>query len=57
MKYRVHKLNFKVAGDQRELEELINNLEGEIIAVFPIVSSGFFTSARVDFIFIIEKVG
>ena len=42
--------------DQARLEEFLNNLKGEIIAVLPNIHIGFFWAHRVDFILIVEKV-
>jgi predicted esterase YcpF (UPF0227 family) len=57
MKYRVHRFNIRMTTDQRELEQFLNSLEGEVIAIVPNVSLGFFWAHRVDFLLIIEKVG
>jgi hypothetical protein len=56
MKYRVHRFEIKMAGDQGKLEQFLNNLEGEVVAIFPNVNIGFFWAARVDFLFIVEKL-
>ncbi len=57
MKYRVHRFNIKMTTDQRELEQFLNSLEGEVIAIVPNVSLGFFWAHRVDFLLIVEKLG
>ncbi len=56
VKYRVHRFDLKMTADQSRLEQFLNGLEGEIIAIFPNVALGFFWAHRVDFVFIIEKV-
>jgi hypothetical protein len=56
-KYRVHRFDLKMTSDQGKLEQFLNNLEGEIIAVIPNVTLGFFWAHRVDFVLIIEKTG
>ena len=57
MKYRVHRFNIRMTTDQRELEQFLNSLEGEVIAIVPNVSLGFFWVHRVDFLLIVEKLG
>jgi hypothetical protein len=56
MKYRVHRFNLKMTTEQRELEQFLNSLEGEIVAIIPNITLGFFWAHRVDFLLIIEKV-
>jgi hypothetical protein len=42
--------------DQARLEEFLNNLKGEVIAVVPSIHIVFFWTHRVNFILIVEKV-
>jgi len=46
MKYRVHRFNIRMTRDQGKLEEFLNSLEGEVVAIIPNVSIGFFGSPR-----------
>jgi hypothetical protein len=46
-----------MTSDQSKLEQFLNGLEGEIIAIIPNVTMSFFWIHRVDFLFIVEKVG
>lgn len=56
-KYRVHRFDLRMTADQSKLEQFLNNLEGEIIAIIPNVTNTPFTwAAQVDFLLIIEKV-
>lgn len=55
-KYRVHRFDLKMTSDQSRLEQFLNGLEGEIIAIIPNVTLGFFWAHRIDFVFIVEKV-
>lgn len=55
-KYRVHRFDRKMTSDQGRLEQFLNSLEGEIIALIPNVTTGFFWIHRVDFLLIVEKV-
>ena len=58
MKYKVHQFKLKMTSDQNVLEEYLNSLEGEIVAIIPNASVTPFTWAtRVDFLLIVEKVG
>ena len=57
MKYRVHRFNIKKTSDQSKLEQFLNSLEGEVIAIVPNVTLGFFWAHRVDFLLIVEKLG
>ena len=54
-KYRVHRFDIKMTSDQSKLEQFLNSLEGEIIAIIPNVTMGFFWIHRVDFLLIVEK--
>lgn len=56
MKYKVHRFNLKMTTDQTLLEQFLNSLEGEIIAIIPNVTLGFYWAHRVDFLLIVEKV-
>jgi hypothetical protein len=56
MKYRVHRFNLRMTRDERQLEQFLNSLEGEVVAIFPNVTLGFFWAHRVDFVLIVEKV-
>lgn len=55
MKYRVHRFNISMTQDQTRLEQLLNNLTGEIVAIIPNVTFSVIGS-RVDFLLIVEKV-
>jgi len=56
LKYRVHRFNIRMTTDQTELEQFLNSLEGEVIAIVPNVSVWFFWAHRVDFLLIVEKL-
>ena len=55
-KYRIHRFDLRMTADQSKLEQFFNSLEGEIIAIIPNVTMGFFWIPRVDFLLIVEKV-
>lgn len=55
IKYRVHRFDLKMTADQSRLEQFLNALEGEVIAIVPNVTIGFLWIHRVDFLLIVEK--
>jgi hypothetical protein len=55
MKYRVHRFNIRMTADQTKLEQFLNSLEGEVVAIIPNVTP--FPATFVDFVLIVEKVG
>jgi len=58
-KYRVHRLEIKMTSDQTKLEQFLNSLEGEVVAIIPNVTPKFTPGgmgADVDFLLIVEKV-
>lgn len=57
MTYKVHRFDLKMTTDQNALEKFLNSLAGEVVAIIPNVTLGFFWAHRVDFLLIVEKVG
>jgi len=57
MKYRVHRFDIRMTSDQSKLEQFLNSLEGEVIAIVPNVTVWFLWTHRVDFLLIVEKLG
>ncbi|MHC4509738.1 MAG: hypothetical protein ACYTAO_12395 [Planctomycetota bacterium] len=55
MKYRVHRFNIRMTRDQGKLEQFLNSLEGEVVAIIPNVTP--VPATYVDFLLIVEKVG
>jgi hypothetical protein len=55
-KYRVHRYDIRMTADQSKLEQFLNSLEGEIVAIIPNVTLSFFWAHRVDFLLIVEKL-
>jgi hypothetical protein len=45
-----------MTADQSKLEQFLNSLEGEIIAIIPNVTMSAFWVHKVDFLLIVEKV-
>lgn len=55
-KYRVHRFDLSMTKDQHILEEFLNSLKGEVVAIMPNVTSFPASWARVDFVLIVEKL-
>jgi len=53
-RYRVHRFNLRMTADQMKLEQFLNNLEGEVVAIIPNVTP--FPATFVDFVLIVEKI-
>ncbi len=54
-KYRVHRFDLRMTADQDKLEQFLNSLEGEIVAIIPNVTP-FPSGGSVDFVLIVEKL-
>lgn len=52
--YRVHRLDTGASVKQRVLEDAVNALEGDVVAIVPNVMQ--FPFARVNYLLIVEKV-
>ena len=57
MTYKVHRFDIRMTTDQGKLEQFLNGLKGEVVAVVPNVTVSFMWAHRVDFVLIVEKVG
>jgi hypothetical protein len=56
VKYRVHRFDLKMTRDQGKLEQFLNGLEGEVVAIIPNVTLAFPWAHRVDFLLVVEKL-
>jgi len=61
MKYKVHRFNIHMEDDQMKLEQFLNSLKGEIVAVIPNNSNVslaqiYGVSRKIDFLLIIERI-
>ena len=56
VKYRVHRFDMSMTKDQMKLEQFLNSLEGEVVAIIPNITLGL-TAPHIDFLLIVEKVG
>jgi len=56
MKYKVHRIEVKKDNIQEKLEQFINKLDGEVIAILPNVTQYFMMyGAKINFLLIVEK--
>jgi len=58
LRYRVHRFDIDMRKDQRKLEQFLNSLEGEVVAIIPSVNPKFTirgATATVYFLLIVEK--
>ena len=58
VRYRVHRFDIDMAKDQRQLEQFLNSLEGEVVAIIPSVNPKYTVrgaTATVDFLLVVEK--
>jgi hypothetical protein len=59
MKYKVHRFDLVMKRDKDKLEEFLNGLKGKIVSIIPNVRptfQGMGATAKVDFLFVVEKV-
>ena len=60
MKYKVHRIDVNRDNIQDKLEQFLNKLDGEVLAVIPNVKPTFQlmgATSKVDFLLIVEKTG
>jgi hypothetical protein len=55
MNYRIHRFDLKMTRELDKLEQFLNSLEGEMVAIIPNVTTGFFWIHRANFLLIVEK--
>jgi hypothetical protein len=55
MQYRVHRLDIKMTSEQSKLEQFLNSLKGEVVAIIPNVT--WVPKTQVNFLLIVEKLG
>ena len=54
MKYRVHRFSIRMTADQQKLEQFLNSLEGDVVAIIPNVTP--IPATFVDFLLIVERL-
>jgi gamma-glutamyl phosphate reductase len=58
-KYRVHRLEIRMTADQSKLEQFLNSLDGEVVAIIPNITPKFTPGgmgAEVDFLLVVERM-
>jgi hypothetical protein len=56
MRYRVHQFNIRMTRDEGRLEQFLNSLDGEVVAIIPNITPFPLSFVHVDFLLIVEKV-
>jgi len=59
MNYKVHRIDVNSNNMQSQLENYLNNLQGEVVSIFPNVKPTFQfmgATAKVNFILVVEKI-
>ena len=59
MMYKVHRFDLKMESDKDKLEDFLNKLRGELVAIIPNVKptfQGMGATAKVDFLLIVENL-
>ena len=57
MKYKVHKLNIKLAKESEILEDFLNNLKGEVVTIIPNITTQFlYYGSKVNTVLIVERI-
>ena len=62
MKYKIHRLEIKMEKEQSRLEEFLNGLKGEVVAIIPNYTRTtllqiYGLTAKINFLLIVEKIG
>ena len=58
-KYKVHRLDIRMTREENRLEQFLNNMEGEVVAIIPGVLPKFTAGgmgAKVFFLWVVEKL-
>jgi hypothetical protein len=58
MRYRVHRFDIDLSKDQMKLEQFLNQLDDEVVAIIPSITPRMTAggmSAKVNFLLIVEK--
>ncbi len=56
MAYRVHRLDLRMTRDQVRLEQFLNSLDGEVVAIIPNIQWFVLWVHRVDFVLVVERL-
>lgn len=56
MRYKVHRFDMSVARGPEALEEFLNGLEGDVVAILPDIVGESLIPAPASFILVIERI-
>jgi hypothetical protein len=56
MRYRVHHFDIRMTRDQAKLEQFLNSLKGEVVAIVPNVTLHLLWAQKVDFVLVVERL-
>ena len=56
MKYKVHRFDLKMNRDKDKLEQFLNSLKGEVVAITPHVTMKAFWVHVIDYVLVTEKI-
>ncbi len=61
MTYRVHRFDIVMETDARKLEDFLNSLQGEVVAIIPnnhrtTLAQIYGATRKIDFLYIVERV-
>ena len=56
MKYKVHRCDIRMTKDAEKLEQFLNGLKGEVVAIIPNVTIKAYWVHQIDFLLVVEKV-
>lgn len=55
--YRVHRFDLRMTRDQSRLEQFLDGLDGDVVAIIPNIAWGPLWVHRVDFVLVVERLG
>lgn len=61
MTYKVHRMDINLEKDGDKLEQFLNDLRGEVVAIIPNIAKTtlfqiYGASRKIDFVLIVEKI-
>ncbi len=60
MPYRVHRFDIDMENDRRPLEDFLNSLRGEVVAIIPnnrktTLAQIYGATRKIDFLYVVER--
>ncbi len=56
MKYKIHRFDLKMNRDKDKLEQFLNSLKGEVVAITPHVAYKAFWVHVIDYVLVTERL-